>query len=65
MTARAALRDLLNERPGEVVTCADVYARLGHVVSRNAVSKAAGLLGRSMCVGRPGAAGGYVSRVRS
>lgn len=64
VTARDALSQLLAENPGGLVTCDMVYGRLDRVVSRNTVSKAAGSLGRSICVGRLGAAGGYVSRVK-
>lgn len=63
MTVRKALRGLLTENPGGIVTCAMVYERMGRVVSRTAVSKQAGELGRSMCVGMPGRVGGYRSRV--
>lgn len=63
MTVREALTQLLTENPGDVVTCAMVCERIGRVVSRNAVSKQAGSLGRSMCVGIPGGSGGYRSRV--
>lgn len=62
-TVREALTELLAENPGGTVTVAMVCERMGHVVSRNAVSKQAGILGRSMCVGVPGALGGYRSRV--
>lgn len=63
MTVREALTELLTENPGGIVTVAMVRERLGRVVSRNAVSKQAGNLSRSMCVGVLGALGGYRSRV--
>jgi hypothetical protein len=63
MTTREALLQLLTERPGELVTYRDVCARLGHDVSRSAVSKAAGRLGRKQCVGKCGARGGYLYRL--
>lgn len=63
MTVREALTQLLTENPGGIVTVAMVCERMGHVVSRNAVSKQTGNLGRSMCVGIPGALGGYRIRV--
>ena len=59
MTAQQALQSLLIERPGEVVTRRDVEARLGHPVSRQAVSNAAGRLTRRYCVGVLGRGGGY------
>ena len=62
MTVQQALTELLIERPGEVVKRRDVAARLGHDVSRQALSNAAGRLGRRYCVGVPGRNGGYVFR---
>ena len=62
---REALTELLTDNPGGIVTVAMVCERMGHMVSRNAVSQQAGNLGRSMCVGIPGASGGYRSRVAS
>ena len=64
-TVRAALTELLTENPGGIVTVAMVCERMGRVVRRNTVSQQAGKLGRSMCVGIPGASGGYRSRVAS
>ena len=64
MTVQDALRELLIENPGGVVTVAMVCERVGRQISRNSVSKQAGVLGRSWCVGIPGARGGYLSRVQ-
>jgi len=63
MTTQETLAELLEERPGEVISCDDVRERLGHDVSRTNISKVAGRLGRGKCVGILGRNGGYISRV--
>ena len=55
-SAQSVLAELLRERPGQVITRADVCARLGHEVSRATVSKVAR---RLSCVSTRGCRGGY------
>ena len=55
-TAQSVLAELLEERPCQLITRADVCARLGHAVSRATVSKVAGRLG---CNSTRGCHGGY------
>ena len=60
MTTHEALLRLLTENPNVLVTRTQVFAELGREVSRNAVSKAARRLRRSMAIdGYVGAGGGY------
>ena len=55
-TAQSVLAELLEERPNQIITCADVCARLGHAVSRATVSKVAH---RLACLSTRGRHGGY------
>ena len=55
-SAQSVLAELLEERPGQLITSADVCARLGRRVSRTTVSKVAH---RLACLSTRGCHGGY------